>query len=256
MASRNIPDIKKVDPVNRAQEIQRSTKEFVDDGSFTLLNLDQSILWTIRHKIQPKVIDNGQQINVPVIWGNAERWKSVKADGYLRDIKGKVMVPIILLSRTNMAPYEAMTPNKEVNNIQTLHYQKYSPKNKYDRFSVQTGKQPTKELYHITMPDYMTIQYEAILWCEYLEQVNSLTESFVFHDGKYWGDPKTNKNPFVKGITYDFAQEISTESDRLVRTTVTLETLAELLPKYADGKTNIQKTYSVGEVNVSFKENG
>ena len=49
MAHRNIPDIKKIDPVNRAQEIQRSTKEFVDDGSFTLLNLDQSILWSIRN---------------------------------------------------------------------------------------------------------------------------------------------------------------------------------------------------------------
>ena len=110
-------------------------------------------------------------------------------------------------------------------------------------------------MYHITMPDYMTVQYEVILWCEYLEQVNQLTETFVFHDGKYWGDPKTNKNPFVKGITYDFAQEISTESDRLVRVTVTLETLAELLPKYADGKTNMEKTYSVGSVNVAFKEN-
>ena len=104
------------------------------------------------------------------------------------------------------------------------------------------------------MPDYVTVQYEIILWCEYIEQVNQLTETFVFHDGKYWGDPKTNKNPFVKGITYDFAQEISTESDRLVRTTVTLETLAELLPKYAAGESNVKKSYSVEVAAVNFNE--
>ena len=78
--------------------------------------------------------------------------------------------------------------------------------------------------------------------CEYLEQVNQLTETFVFNDGAYWGDPSTNKNPYVKGVTYDFAQEISTDSDRLVRTTVTLETIAELLPKYATNKPNIDKS--------------
>ena len=255
MASRNIPDVEKQSPINRAQEIQRTSKEFVDDGSFTLLNLDQSILWTIRNVVNPQVIDNGEKINVPVIWATAERYNSMKNEGYLRDARGKIMVPLILVSRINMAPYETLTPNKEVKNIQTLHYQKYSPRNKYSKFSVQQGLQPTKELYHITMPDYMTVQFEITIWCEYLEQVNHLTETFVFHDGKYWGDPSTNKNPYVKGVTYDFAQEISTDSDRLVRTTVTLETLAELLPKYATNKPNIDKSYSIENVKVSFKEN-
>jgi hypothetical protein len=106
------------------------------------------------------------------------------------------------------------------------------------------------------MPDYMTVQYEIILWCEYLEQVNQLTETFVFHEGKYWGDPSTNKTPYVKGVTYEFAQEISTDTDRLIRTTVTLETLAELLPKYADGKANINKTFAVENVAVTFNETG
>ena len=255
MASRNIPDAEKQTPINRAQEIQRTSKEFVDDGSFTLLNLDQSILWTIRNIVKPEVIDNGQKVKVPVIWSTAERYNSMKNEGYLRDHRGKIMVPIILVNRTSMAPYEAMTPNKDVKNIQTLHYQKYSSKNRYSKFSVQQGIKPTKELYHVTMPDYMTVQFEITIWCEYLEQVNQLTETFVFHDGKYWGDPSTNKTPFVKGVTYDFAQEISTESDRLVRTTVTLETIAELLPKYATDKPNIDKSFSIESVAVSFKEN-
>ena len=116
MAHRNIPDIEKQNPVNRAQEIQRTTKEFVDDGSFTLLNLDQAILWTIRNTIKPQVIDNGEKVNVPTIWGSAERYNSMKNDGYLRDARGKIMVPLILVSRTNMAPYEQMTPNKDANN--------------------------------------------------------------------------------------------------------------------------------------------
>ena len=200
MATRNIPDVEKQSPINRAQEIQRTSQEFVDDGSFTLLNLDQSILWTIRNVVNPQVIDNGEKINVPVIWATAERYNSMKNEGYLRDARGKIMVPLILVSRINMAPYESLTPNKEVRNIQTLHYQKYSPRNKYSKFSVQQGIEPTKELYHITMPDYMTVQFEVTIWCEYLEQVNHLTETFVFHDGKYWGDPETNKTLMLREL--------------------------------------------------------
>ena len=114
MASRNIPDVEKQSPINRAQEIQRTSKEFVDDGSFTLLNLDQSILWTIRNVVNPQVIDNGEKINVPVIWATAERYNSMKNEGYLRDARGKIMVPLILVSRINMAPYESLTPNKNI----------------------------------------------------------------------------------------------------------------------------------------------
>ena len=55
---------------------------------------------------------NGEEINVPVIWANAERWTSVQSQGYLRDAKGKLLVPLILLNRTTMTPYENLPNNK------------------------------------------------------------------------------------------------------------------------------------------------
>ena len=52
--------------------------------------------------IKPNVVQNGQQIAVPVIYGSPERWKSVQADGFYRDASGRLMVPLIMFKRENI----------------------------------------------------------------------------------------------------------------------------------------------------------
>ena len=41
--------------------------------------------------IKPTVIQNGNRIAVPIIYGSPERWKSVQSDGALRDKDGKLI---------------------------------------------------------------------------------------------------------------------------------------------------------------------
>ena len=38
----------------------------------------------------PELEQNGNKINIPLVYGNAERWKTAQQDGYLKDKLGKI----------------------------------------------------------------------------------------------------------------------------------------------------------------------
>ena len=71
----------------------------VKDISIGLQDIDNAIMYYFNNVIKPNVIQNGQQITVPVIYGSPERWKSVQADGFYRDNSGRLMVPLIMFKR-------------------------------------------------------------------------------------------------------------------------------------------------------------
>ena len=253
MPTRNLTDSQPIrEPVNRAEQVSRDAKEFVQDPSATLLGYDSAILWSLKNDIRPSVIDNGEEINVPVIWDNAERWASIQTQGYVRDVKGKLIVPLILVNRTSMEPYESSPSNKLSTEVSATYVKKYSSKNIYDKFSVLNNVQPREEVYTVVMPDYFTLGYEVVIWCEYLEQVNRLTELFAYYEGRAWGDPDVKQKSYVKGISYEFTEEMTVGADRLVRTTISIETIAHLLPKFVSDKINKEKTNSVQTVQVNF----
>ena len=59
----------------------------------------------------------------------------------------------------------------------------------------------------------------------------------------------------MNATAYSFAEEIGTGTDRLVRSTLTLETIAPLLPKDVSDEIVTKKVHSIRKTNVSFKEN-
>ncbi len=265
MARRNIPEGQEPkQTVNRAEQIQRKHQEFAatNETSTTMLDIDGTILWHMKNIIKPKVVDNGEIIDVPIIWGNAERWKSVQSDGFFRDQKGRMMIPLLMIRRTGMAPYDAMMYNKMSDEMFTNYQRKYSKRNKYDKLSVINGsnnplrnEKPEMETFQVRFPDYVTITYDITLWCEYVEQVNRLTELLVFYGGKTWGDAKEGRAAIVCRTTaYDFSEEIGTGTDRIVRSTISLETLAPLMPKSVSDEIVSKKVSSIRQTSVNFKE--
>ena len=74
----------------------------VKDISVGLGDIDEAIMYYFNSVIKPNVVQNGQQINVPVLYGSSERWKSVQADGFYRDHHGKLMVPLIMFKRESI----------------------------------------------------------------------------------------------------------------------------------------------------------
>ena len=41
-------------------------------------------------------------LTIPIIYGNPERWKAIKKDGYLRDPKGQIQIPLIMFKRNTI----------------------------------------------------------------------------------------------------------------------------------------------------------
>ena len=108
----------------------------VKDISIGLEDIDNAIMYYFEKVIKPNVVQNGQQLAVPVIYGSPERWKSVQSDGFYRDNSGRLMVPIIMFKRETVEKNRSLGNKLDGN---TAHlYQvvgtKYNSRNAYDVF--------------------------------------------------------------------------------------------------------------------------
>ena len=83
---------------NRAD--QTSFKDdTVKPFSIGLEDLDWAIMYYFQNVIKPTVLQNGESIPVPVIYGSPEKWKSFQKDGYYRDLQGRIMAPLLMFKR-------------------------------------------------------------------------------------------------------------------------------------------------------------
>ena len=248
--------ISQVDTVaagNRAEEtiVEDSNLVSVKIG---LYDVDETLVDYINQRIQPKVMQNGVQVVVPVLYANAERWKSVQKDGVIRDKQGKIQLPLILLRRATI------TRNKMNNPVNRYHHQTFSTgwnrRNAYDRFTVQNGVKPSQQLLNVVIPDYYNIVYEMTVWTEFLAQLNELVEQISFETEDYWGE--RNKYKFMVNVDeYKIDNEIVNNADRMVKCTFNMTVNAYLLPERTlDKQRHSTATTKVGYTvkKVVFKE--
>jgi hypothetical protein len=207
----------------------------------SLIDVDSTIAEYMAEHIIPKLEENGNSIKVPLIYGNAERWAGARKDGYLRDERGRIQIPLAMFKRNSIERDESLTNFKDINKIAS--YKKYSTGNRYDRFSIMNNAKPTYEHYNIAVPSYVTITYEVMLWTSFTEHMNSLVEAFQYATDRYWG--KENGYRFrVKIDSFDNQQEVGQGSERIIRTTFTMVVNAYLLPETFDNKPVVKKVYS------------
>lgn len=230
-------------PLNRA-EILQTEKQF--NAGIKLYDIDLTIMNHISDTIVPTLEILGEPLKIPVLYGNAERWASVKRDGYTKDAKGQLQVPLIMFKRNSVDRDDAMSSmmNRHVSYpAQT----KYSPKHKYDIFSQMVGTDRPVEQYNITMPDYVTITYEVIIWTDFIAHMNTVVEAFQYATDEYWG----NRDGFkfrVKIDSFDTTTEVSEGSQRLVRTNFTMTANAYLLPETFANEPTTKKALTIKKV--------
>jgi hypothetical protein len=203
----------------------------VKDINIGLEDIDTAILYYFENVIKPTVIQNGQRIAVPVIYGLPERWKSIQADGFYRDKNGKGLVPIIMFKR------ESVTKNRSLGNKldgnKVLNYQvvgtKFNKRNIYDNFSVLTNRIPSEQYYVSSVPDYVDIEYSCVIFTDFIEQNNKLIEAIQFASDSYWGDPSRFK---FKATIDVFSTPILLEQgqDRAARSTFNIKIFGYILP--------------------------
>ena len=245
-----------IDPLKRIVKREEQLKtEPKNHKGIKLYDVDLAIAEHMIDTVMPTVEVMGEKVKVPVIYGNPERWKSIKEDGYLRDRNGQVQVPLVVFKRNSIARDESSPITMNRNLVYTA-VTKYSKKHKYDRFSEMTSVRRPVEQYNITIPDYVSITYEVNIWTDFTEHMNKIVEAFQYATDEYWGD-KGGFKFRVKIDSFDNTTEVGEGIQRIVRTTFSMVVNAYLLPEKFDNESTTRKELSpkkiiwVGETDLT-----
>ncbi len=220
--------------------LQRSIDKQYTKG-VKLIDVDTTIAEYITDSIVPKLEENGTTLTVPILYGNAERWNGARKNGYLKDKRGRLQIPLVMFKRNSIERDELLTNFKDVNKI--FSYKKYSTKNRYDKFSIMNSAKPTYEHYNVSVPSYVTVTYEVMIWTAFTEHMNQIVEAFQYATDRYWGKEEGYK--FRTRIdTFDTQQEVAENAERIIRTSFTMAVNAYLLPEMFDDKPVVKKGFS------------
>jgi hypothetical protein len=218
-----------------------------DTKPFTLgiQDIDEAIYYYFTEVIKPFVIQNGQRIAVPVVYGNPEKWKMVQKDGYYRDKNGKIMSPLLVFKRDDLTKVRNIGNKLDANhpNLYSSFIKNYSSKNAYDNFSVLNNRVPQKQQYAIVIPDYVTIKYSCVIYTYYVEQMNKIVEAINYASDSYWGDPARFK---FRAMIDSFATtiEVNDGQDRAIKSNFDIKLNGYLIPDVIQKDVNAVKKLS------------
>ena len=230
--------------------------------SIGLKEIDTAVINHIRNIMKPIVRESNEIIKVPVMYGNEERWKSVRGRGVLRDKNGVVILPVIVIKRTSLTmnpdmplSFDNDVKGKYITVIRSSNG--WSKNNRYDRFSVLTGQKPVEEFIKTGMPDFVICSYSIVMMTAFMEQMNDLNTIMVEHLETYWGD--SNSYRFLSALSGDIsdATEMESDGERIIKNELTIEIKGYMIPEFTDtvfGKTaEMARGYTVKKVSFSEK---
>tara|TARA_R110001592_G_scaffold685_4_gene3704 strand:- start:1819 stop:2808 length:990 start_codon:yes stop_codon:yes gene_type:complete len=196
-----------------------------------LYDIDETILYYFNKVIKPTVQQNGKRIEVPVIYADSERFNQIQKDGYFRDKKGRIMMPIITFKRTSIEKNRNITNKLDANfpNNYRVYQKSYSVNNAYDKFNILNNTKPTKSMYAVVVPDYVTLNYECIVSTYYIEQMNGIIEAINYASDAYWGNPERYQfRARIDSISTDVA--VPKDQERIVKSNFNIKMYGYIVP--------------------------
>ncbi len=218
-----------------------TTKQY----SVGLKDIDEAIFYYFKNQIKPFVYQNGQRREVPVIYGAPERWKSFQRDGYYRDKKGAIMLPILVIKRDSLSKDRTVANKLDANqpNLYGKWSKQYSTKNFYSNFATLNNRKPVEKYHVVAQPDYVTMEYSCIIQTYYMEQLNKVIEACEYASDAYWGMPERFQfRAFID--TFTTATELTQGKDRLVTGTFNIRLRGYILPDTIQKELNATKVYN------------
>ena len=241
--------------LNRATQIRRDD-DVIRTPRRTLYDIDFAMKWFVENEIQPQVTHNNELIIVPVIFANGEKWDSVRRLGYLRDEKGMLQSPLVVLKRNTMTERDQLKKldtNRPVSidgiGNQMYYRAKYNKRNRYEDelFPIPINNpQESKEIYAINIPEYVDIEYDLMLWTDFTTQMNELVEQFMPYGGFAWGNEQNKYQTHMRAFNFETLNTVG--EDRLVRATTSLTVKGTLLAEQEFRLSTLQKAYSIKRV--------
>jgi hypothetical protein len=210
-----------------------------------LQDIDEAIMFYFQNVIRPFVYQNGVRIEVPIIYGSPEKWKSVQKDGYYKDKNGAIMAPLIMFKRDTMDKNRSLTNKLDANHphLYTSWAKGYNPKNAYSNFNVLTNRIPVEQFVVNVVPDYVNLTYTCAIQTYYVEQMNKIIEAINYASDSYWGDPERFK--FKASIdSYSTAIEVSDNSNRIIKGTFTIKLFGYIVPDTVQKDVTAIKKYN------------
>ena len=192
--------------MNRGNEIARNDSQ--PNVTLGLYDIDEIIKYYFDNVIKPTVKEAEKEIQVPVIYGSPERWKSIQKSGIYRDKKGKVQLPAIVYKRTSLEKNLIGSKVDPNNPIVRSFATSYSKANRYDNFSVLQGRGKVTEYHNIVVPDYVMLKYSCMVWTQYLEQLNPVVEDINYAANSYWGNNQFKFMAKISSFTTDLEAEL------------------------------------------------
>ena len=258
----NKPEIRSTESVRDDQLFDRSSEIRRDDDVIktpkrTVYNIDFAIKWFIENQIQPKIQSaGGELVDVPVIYSNAEKWDSVRRLGYLRDEKGMLQSPLIILKRNSLQERDQLKKldiNRFISGNNIVYKQQYNKRNQYidELFPIPNNQRAnSSEMYAINIPEYVDIEYDLLLWTDFTTQMNELVEQFMPYGGFAWGNDSNKYRTHIRTMNFETINTVG--NDRLVRCTVPLTVNGTLLGEQEYRVSTIQKKYSLKKLVWDF----
>jgi hypothetical protein len=242
-------DVQRGNP-NKSNDPNRATQtSFRNDNtkpfSIGLQDIDGAIMYYFQNVIRPFVVQNEERIEVPVIYGSPEKWKSYQKDGYYRDVNGAIMAPLIMFKRDSIEKNRAIANKLDANkpNNYTVTEKQYSQGNVYSNFNVLTNRAPVTTYYASVVPDYLTLTYSCVVFTYYVEQLNKIVEAIEYASDAYWGNPEQFQ--FQTRIdTFNTVTELQNNAERLVRSTFNIKVYGYIVPEVLQKDLNSIKKFS------------
>jgi hypothetical protein len=237
---------------SRHTQIRRD-KDRTKSIGITLYDIDFAVKSFIDNVMLLRLEDNGESIMVPTLYANSEKWASIQRNGYLKDKKGKTLVPLITFRRSSVNMKSELRRNKvaTTNQLGYVLKQKYNKNSPYDKFSALYGvnDRSVQEYIVTPIPDYVDVTYDFIGWCEYQNQLNYIVEQFVYFTGQSFGERNSLK--FSTNVdSFTMEDNNTTGQDRVVRCSFQITVHGYLLPKSVGTEITTKRT--IGPNKVTF----
>tara|TARA_Y100001972_G_scaffold128280_1_gene188335 strand:+ start:1609 stop:2493 length:885 start_codon:yes stop_codon:yes gene_type:complete len=233
--------------INRANQVRRDT-DSIKTPSCTIYDVDYAIISYIRDTIKPTVTEDGNVIDIPIMYANGEKWSQIQKHGYMRDQKGKLMAPLMILKRNSITERDTLkkldVEKNPSGNAQTFR-NRFTQANRYDRFGVLNNAKPTQEFYITSVPEFVDVTYELLIWTPYIEDMNKVVEAIMPTGGFAWGTT-WKFNTYIDDYSFETINNVS--EDRIVRATLPLRTKATLLMEEELRKSTLQKRFAVKQI--------
>ena len=229
---------------NRAEQTS-FRNDTVKPLSIGIQDIDESVMYYFQNVIKPFVIQNGERLSVPVIYGSPEKWKSFQKDGYYRDLNGKIMAPLIMFKKNNIEKVRNLTNKLDANDPHNIsvYGKRYSKQNEYSKFNILNNVTPEKTYYATVVPDYLNITYDCVIFTYYNDQLNKIMEALEYASDSYWGDPERFK--FKATIsTLTPTTELSDSTERIVKCALTITLYGYIIPDVPQKDLNAIKKFS------------